>query len=234
MPARCAARWLSPGGWKRRLSRGARGGRGSAGRRRRAPGHLLGRRLDDGDQYASTAEVAEALVKLPRSPPRITCACRTGAVRERPAADRGETWLNPDDRAFLITMLARMRAAYDRLEFTLPPGVIHGDENVRERAARSPRQPGGDRPGRFTIGPRESDLALTAIYYDSFGWHTHKEYEDFVRVYGFDMMAWPGYPVMQAVREFLMVASVIQRLADPTRPPPKRPSASPPCVLRPP
>ena len=41
--------------------------------------------------------------------------------------------------------------------------------------------------------PREWDLALTAIYYDSFGWHTREEYETFVRIYGFDIMQWPGY-----------------------------------------
>ena len=63
----------------------------------------------------------------------------------------------------------------------------------------------------FAIGPREWDLALTAIYYDSFGWHTREEYETFVRVYGFDIMKWPGYPVMRAVREFLMVTWVIQK-----------------------
>ena len=66
----------------------------------------------------------------------------------------------------------------------------------------------------FAVGPREWDLALTAIYYDSFGWHTREEYEDFVRVYGFDIMAWPGYPVMRAVREFLMVTWVIQKAAE--------------------
>ena len=53
----------------------------------------------------------------------------------------------------------------------------------------------------FATGPREWDLALTAMSYDSFGWHTREEYEDFVRVYGFDIMAWPGYPVMREVRE---------------------------------
>lgn len=40
----------------------------------------------------------------------------------------------------------------------------------------------------FAIGPREWDLVLTAIYYDCFGWHTREEYEEFVRVYGFDVM----------------------------------------------
>jgi aminoglycoside phosphotransferase (APT) family kinase protein len=66
----------------------------------------------------------------------------------------------------------------------------------------------------FAIGPREWDLALTAIYYDSFGWHTREEYETFVRVYGFDITQWPGYPVMRAVREFLMVTWVIQKAAE--------------------
>lgn len=59
-------------------------------------------------------------------------------------------------------------------------------------------------------GPREWDVALTAVYYDSFGWHTRDEYETFVRMYGIDIMQWTGYPVMRAVREFLMVTWIIQ------------------------
>jgi hypothetical protein len=33
-------------------------------------------------------------------------------------------------------------------------------------------------------------------------------------VYGFDIMAWPGYPVMRAAREFLMVTWLIQKAAE--------------------
>jgi hypothetical protein len=58
---------------------------------------------------------------------------------------------------------------------------------------------------------REWDVALTAIYYDSFGWHTREDYETFAREYGFDILAWPGYPVMRAVREFLMVTWLVQQ-----------------------
>jgi hypothetical protein len=43
------------------------------------------------------------------------------------------------------------------------------------------------------------DLALTAIYYVSFGWHTREEYAEFAETYGFDIMGWPGYPVMRSV-----------------------------------
>jgi aminoglycoside phosphotransferase (APT) family kinase protein len=107
-----------------------------------------------------------------------------------------------------------MRAEYDRLEFTLPQGVIHGDANVGNVLRDRDGDPVVIDLDGFAVGPREWDLALTAIYYDSFGWHTREEYEDFVRVYGFDIMKWSGYPVMRAVREFLMVTWVIQKAAE--------------------
>ena len=37
------------------------------------------------------------------------------------------------------------------------------------------------------------------------------EYEDFARVYGYDIRQWPGYRVMCEVREFLMVTWVMQK-----------------------
>ena len=91
-------------------------------------------------------------------------------------------------------MLARMRADYEGLEFALPPGVIHGDANVGNVLRDRHGNPVVIDLDGFAVGPREWDLALTAIYYDSFGWHTREEYEDFVRVYGFDIMGWPGLP----------------------------------------
>ncbi|SEG90211.1 hypothetical protein SAMN04489712_12570 [Thermomonospora echinospora] len=69
----------------------------------------------------------------------------------------------------------------------------------------------------FAVGPREWDLALTAIYFDSFGWHTREEYETFAKVYGLDIMQWPGYPVMREVREFLMVTWIAQKASESER-----------------
>ncbi|MGH3294046.1 MAG: hypothetical protein ACRDP7_19785 [Trebonia sp.] len=54
----------------------------------------------------------------------------------------------------------------------------------------------------------------TAMYYDSFGWHTREEYEDFARVYRYDIRQWPGYPVLREAREFLMVTWLIQKAAE--------------------
>src|ERR1700691_1426667 len=107
-------------------------------------------------------------------------------------------------------MLGEMRGAYGKLEFVLRQGVIHGDASVGNVLRDGQGNPVVIDLDAVAVGPREWDLALTAIYYDSFGWHTREEYADFVRRYGFDVMQWPGYPVMRSVREFLMVTWVIQ------------------------
>ena len=167
---------------------------------------------DDGDQYASTAEVAELLARLHKlTAPADLHLPDLAPFASAPARIETNTWLAPQDRAFLTAKLAQLQDAYAGLEFALPPGVIHGDANVGNVLRDSSGHPVVIDLDGFAVGPREWDLALTAIYYDSFGWHTREEYEDFAGVYGFDIMTWPGYPVMRAVREFLMVTWVIQK-----------------------
>jgi Ser/Thr protein kinase RdoA (MazF antagonist) len=167
---------------------------------------------DDGDQYASLAEVAEVLLNLHQ----LTAPADLHLPGLSPFANasnriEANTWLTPQDRAFLTATLTQMRALYAGIEFTLPPGVIHGDASIGNVLRDSYGHPVVIDLDGFAIGAREWDVALTAIYYDSFGWHTSEEYQDFVRVYGYDIMTWPGYPAMRAVREFLMVTWVIQK-----------------------
>jgi aminoglycoside phosphotransferase (APT) family kinase protein len=170
---------------------------------------------DDGDQYASVAEVAAVFVELHKlTAPDDLNLPELSPFANAPQRIETSTWLSPGDRAFLTGMLAQMQDAYTGLEFTLPPGVIHGDASIGNVLRDSGGHPVVIDLDGFAVGPREWDLALTAVYYDSFGWHTREEYQDFVRVYGYDIMAWPGYPVMRAVREFLMVTWVIQKAAE--------------------
>jgi aminoglycoside phosphotransferase (APT) family kinase protein len=173
---------------------------------------------DDGDQYATVGEVAEVLVKLHElvAPDELHLPT---LERFEDAARRIQTnnWLTPGDRTFLTETLASMRDRYSELEFVLPQGVIHGDANVGTVLHDYHGNPVVIDLDGFAIGPREWDLALTAIYYDSFGWHTREEYETFAHVYGFDIMQWPGYPTMRAVREFLMVTWVIQKAGESPR-----------------
>ena len=107
-----------------------------------------------------------------------------------------------------------MQDAYARLEFVLPPGVIHGDASSGNLLHDSHGNPVLIDLDGFAIGPREWDLILTAVYYDSFSWHTREEYEAFARVYGFDIRHWPGYPALRSIREFLMVTWLIQKAAE--------------------
>ena len=111
-------------------------------------------------------------------------------------------------------MLTELQDAYDGLDFALPQGVIHGDASVGNVLRDRHGTPVLIDLDGFAIGPREWDLVLTAIYYDSFGWHTRQEYQAFARVYGYDIMGWPGYPVLRFIREFLMVTWVIQKAAE--------------------
>jgi aminoglycoside phosphotransferase (APT) family kinase protein len=170
---------------------------------------------DDGDQYASVREVAEILVKLH--------ALRTPASLHLPALAPFENaerrigtndWLTAGDRAFLTGRLAELQDDYAQLKFVLPPGVIHGDASIGNVLRDYQGHPVLIDLDGFAIGPREWDVVLTAIYYDSFGWHTREEYETFVQVYGFDIMTWPGYPVLREVREFLMVTWLIQKASE--------------------
>ena len=170
---------------------------------------------EDGDQYASTPEIAEILARLHQliAPENLHLPPLAPFANAAQRIDTN-TWLIPGDRSFLTATLATLQDAYENLEFVLPQGVIHGDAGVGNVLRDTHGSPVLIDLDGFAIGPREWDLALTAIYYDSFGWHTREEYEEFARVYGFDVMQWPGYPVMRSVREFLMVTWVIQKAAE--------------------
>lgn len=170
---------------------------------------------EDGDQYASTPEVAQVVAQLHQ----LTAPRELGLPPLEPFANAVEriaasTWLNPGDRSFLTSTLAELEEAYDGLEFVLSRGVIHGDASIGNVLRDSHGNPVLIDLDGFAIGPRELDLVLTALYYDSLGWHTREEYEAFARVYGFDILQWPGYPVLRSVREFLMVTWVIQQAAE--------------------
>ncbi|KPI18698.1 aminoglycoside phosphotransferase [Actinobacteria bacterium OK074] len=116
--------------------------------------------------------------------------------------------VSEDDRTFLEDRAGKLQKEYDRLDFVLPFGMIHGDANIgnviRHRDGSAILI---DLDG-FALAPREWDLILTAIYYDRYGWHTRAEYESFVYRYGFDVMNWPGYPVLADLRELKMVVWV--------------------------
>ncbi len=170
---------------------------------------------DDDDEYASTPEIAAVLARLHRLPaPEDLHLPPLDPFANAARRIEVNTWLSSDDRDFFTATLARLQNAYSDLRFVLPHGVIHGDASVGNVLLDGHGAPVLIDLDGFTIGPREWDLVLTAMYYDSFGWHTRREYEDFARVYGYDITGWPGYPVLREIREFVMVTWLIQKAAE--------------------
>jgi hypothetical protein len=107
----------------------------------------------------------------------------------------------------------KLEKEYDRLDFVLPFGMMHGNANIgnvlRHRDGYAVLIDLDD----FALAPREWDLILTAIYYERYGWHTRAQYEEFVYRYGFDLMNWPGYRVPADLRELMMVAWIGRQAA---------------------
>jgi aminoglycoside phosphotransferase (APT) family kinase protein len=166
---------------------------------------------DDGSQFATIGEFARVLAELHRlMAPESLHLPALAPFQSAARRISGNQWLNSGDRGFLREQLSELQARYSTLQFALAPGVIHGDANIGNVLRDRDGNPVVIDLDGFSVGPREWDLALTAVYYDSFGWHTREEYETFVRVYGFDVTQWAGYPTMRAVREFLMVTWIIQ------------------------
>jgi len=161
-----------------------------------------------GGEYADLVELAELLRRLhwlaePEAlglPYYDPFARVSGALAVLESAGVSE-----GDRSFLEARARRLCGEYERLDFVLPFGLVHGDANVgnaiRDRAGQALLIDLDD----VSLGHREWDLVLTALFYDRFGWHTRTEYAKFVHHYGFDLMTWPGYPVLADIRELMMV-----------------------------
>jgi hypothetical protein len=162
-------------------------------------------------EYGTVAELGGLLRWLHGSVPPSSLVLRELRPFSRVESRVSGADLAEADREFLRSRLADLRDRYAGLEFTLPVGPIHGDASIGNIIRR---ESDGvailiDLDG-FASGPREWDLVQTAMYYERFGWHTSQEYEEFVQAYGFDVMTWPGYPVLRDVRELTMVAWLVQ------------------------
>jgi aminoglycoside phosphotransferase (APT) family kinase protein len=165
-----------------------------------------------GNEWTSVAEIAELLVRLHRlAPPRDLRLPDVAPFAK--AVDRitSNTWLTPDKRRVMTDKLAELQDRYTNLDWALSVGVIHGDAAIGNALRDWDGQPVMIDLDNFAIGHREWDLILAAVYYDSFGWHSKDEYDEFARAYGFDIMKWSGYSTLKEISEFLMVTWVITK-----------------------
>ncbi|MFD4143269.1 phosphotransferase enzyme family protein [Streptomyces sp. NPDC058572] len=165
--------------------------------------------LADGDTYASTREMGELLRRLHGlEPPTFPLPELRPFDKVEQRLERAE--IPAGTREYLASLADELAAMYDRLSFALPTGPVHGDFNVGNVLRDTHGRPKVIDLDGFVTGPREWDLMQTAMYYDSFGWHTEAEYADFADGYGFDVRQWSGYAVLRSVRELLMVTWLSQ------------------------
>ncbi|WP_405673715.1 phosphotransferase enzyme family protein [Streptomyces canus] len=165
--------------------------------------------LANGESYASTSEMGELLRQLHQlEPPSFPLPPLLPFEKVSQRLTRAAI---PDKtRDFLRSMADDLEGEYGRLQFALPSGHLHGDFNVGNVLRDAAGRPKVIDLDGFVTGPREWDLMQTAMYYDSFGWHTEAEYADFVAGYGFDVRGWSGYSVLRSIRELLMVTWLSQ------------------------
>ncbi len=120
------------------------------------------------------------------------------------------TFLPARDRAWLLARRTELLDQYERLDFLLGSGWIHGDAYPGNTLWDGDRALLGDWDEVGT-GPRELDLVNTHQG-ARFG-RPQTERDAFTTAYGYDVTTWPGFPVLRQMRDLHTLGSSI-RLAD--------------------
>nr|WP_237417707.1 aminoglycoside phosphotransferase family protein [Actinomadura rayongensis] len=162
-------------------------------------------------RQASTAEMGTLLRRLHAlpDPPSGLVGPMEPFVRQR-AHIAEATGIDADDRDFLMSLLTQLKEAYDEVKFTLPAGVIHGDPHRKNILVDDKDRPILLDLERFSLGPREWDLTVPAVYL-RVGWYDDATYTAFSSAYGFDVTAWDGFATLAAIRELRMTTWLAAR-----------------------
>lgn len=118
--------------------------------------------------------------------------------------------LDSADRRFLIDRCGEVQRELDRLEFGLPPALLHGDAHLGNVLA------GPDGPvlcdfDSSCVGPPEWDLTPVAVGVRRFG-EPAEVYRELADAYGFDLLGWSGFEALQAARDLKLTTSVLPSL----------------------
>ncbi|MFF3469312.1 phosphotransferase family protein [Streptomyces sp. NPDC002619] len=163
--------------------------------------------VQENEEYATVGELADLLRRLHwLEEPESLGLPYFDPLGKLAASLDGLDGISGEDRTFLEERGASLAKDYDRLDFVLPFGMIHGDASIGNVLRHWDGHAVLIDLDGFALAPREWDLIQTAIFYDRYGWHTKAEYAEFVHRYGFDLRNWPGYETVADLRELMMVA----------------------------
>ncbi|MER6950435.1 aminoglycoside phosphotransferase family protein [Nonomuraea sp. NPDC000554] len=168
--------------------------------------------IDNGGTPADLNDLAAVLRTLHQTPvpadlalPRIDIL---GRVSERISAT---DVLSDEEHHFLLAKYQELRVAYAALTFPLTSCAVHGDAHSDNLIKATDGTIVLIDFERFAFGPPETDLAVTALEH-SLGWGTRAEYDQFAERYGFDVLAWDGYPVLRDINELKMTTWLMQNV----------------------
>ncbi|ARF73771.1 aminoglycoside phosphotransferase [Kitasatospora albolonga] len=163
-------------------------------------------------EHGSVEDVAQLLSQLHSLPiPAIELGYLDPFVRvdERLQA---ATTIRDDDKEWLHALHRDLVAAWADRPAGLPDRAVHGDAwpgNIVRTADEVLMMD----LERFSVGPPEWDLVSTAVRAKTTGAVSSREYDQFCAVYGHDVTAWEGYPILARARELRMVTYAAQHAA---------------------
>ena len=153
------------------------------------------------------ADLARLLRKLHQmAPPPVPLPGYRPLVSVRRAIESSHV-IDEDERAWLSNRCDELLAAYDRLSFPLPAGVIHGDAwrgNLLRDGSRVVLADWDE----VSTGPREIDLVPT-LQGTRFGL-SEPERDAFIAAYGHDIRGWDGYSVLREIRELSTTTALLR------------------------
>jgi len=121
-----------------------------------------------------------------------------------------QTDLDSEQRAWLHQHLAALRSSWARLPQPSPQVVVHGDAWAGNVAVT----PDGTAVlldfERTATGPREWDLASTAVACKTSGTVSPQDYQRYCHTYGRDVTDWPGYAALRGARELRLTCFAAQ------------------------
>jgi Ser/Thr protein kinase RdoA (MazF antagonist) len=115
--------------------------------------------------------------------------------------------IDEEERGWLRTRCEQLQAAYCKLSFPLPAGMIHGDA-WRGNLLRDGQRVVLADWDTVSTGHREVDLIPT-LQAPRFGLR-EEERDAFVAAYGRDIRSWDGYPVLRDMRELSTLSAILR------------------------
>jgi len=111
------------------------------------------------------------------------------------------------DLAYLRDECDRIEEQLGSLSYELPVGPIHGDAFMGNLIDGATRPVICDFDSSCD-GPREWDLVPLAVGKLRFD-YPGDDYGALARAYGFDVISWPGFPILRRLRELKLVTSLV-------------------------